>query len=251
MSFFRLMDFVAMAEFEERLERVTINGRSIATVFHAASKKRVVLLCHGFRGSKIGPNRLFVRLARRLQQDSVCSLRFDQYGSGDSEGRFIDSSFDDWVTTTRMLAERHLLQGNQVALVGQSMGGSAVIAAASAFGGRISSVVAWVPDPSIDIAEENGPYHEEGGQRVGWQFWREAHNANIVRCFHEIVSPTLVFFAEEDEYVSAENQRALNEIQQPHQRIELLHHHSHSSWTCGQAEQVIQKSACFLLSHFQ
>src|SRR4051794_432200 len=143
-----------MKYFEERPEMVTINDRRIATVFHTARQKRIVLFCHGFRGSKIGPNRFFVPLARRLAEAGVCSLRFDQYGSGDSEGEFLKTSFEDWVTTTKTLAERYVDEGYQVGLLGQSMGGSAVIVAAATLGRRVSSVVAWVPDPSIDTADE-------------------------------------------------------------------------------------------------
>lgn len=230
---------------------VEVGGQRIATVYHRAAGDRVVLLCHGFRGSKIGPSRLFVQLARRLQATGISALRFDQYGSGDSNGDFLDSSFDDWVATTRALAVRHLERGVQVALLGQSMGGAAVLVAAAELGDRLSSVVAWVPDPSIDEVRAVDGYDEEGGQRVGWRFWQEAYRADVVRHFREIRAPTLVFFATDDHYVSPANQQALIEARQPHQRIVVLDDHTHSGWSFDQAERVVDRSTDFMVAHFR
>lgn len=111
-----------MDDFPERLQHVAVDGRRIAAVRHVTTEKRIVLMCHGFRGHRLGPNRFFVRLARRLQAMGVGSVRFDQFGSGDSERDFRDSSFDDWVATTSSLARRFRAGGYQVALLGQGMG---------------------------------------------------------------------------------------------------------------------------------
>lgn len=235
----------------EQIRFVEVRGQRIATVFHRADADRVVLLCHGFRGSKIGPSRLFVRLARRLRVAGISTLRFDQYGSGDSEGEFVDSSFDDWVATTRVLAERRLGRGAQIALLGQSMGGAAALVVAAELGDRLSSVVAWVPDPSIDEAPAVGEHDEEGGQRVGWRFWHEANRADVARRFREIQAPTLVFFATDDDYVSPANQQALIEARRPHQRIVILDKHTHSGWSYDQAEQVVDQSTEHLVAHFR
>lgn len=234
----------------EKLQYFDVAGRRIASVMHVAPSNRVVLLCHGYRGDRTGPNRFFVRLSRRLQQAGVGALRFDQYGSGDSAGEFLDSSFDDWVATTTVLAQRFLRDGYRVALLGQSMGGTTALVAAADLGDALSSVVAWAPDPSVDPPVSQGDYAEEGGQRVRWAYWREAHAADIARRFREIRVPTLVFLATNDEYVSPEDRQALLAGRQPHQHIEILEGHTHSSWTYDQAEQIIAQSEGFLTSHF-
>lgn len=112
-------------------------------------------------------------------------------------------------------------------------------------------MVAWVPDPSIDPPAVGGRFHEEGGQRVGWDFWRAAHAADAPARFREIVAPTLVFFSTDDAYVSPENRVALVAARRPHQRIELLEGHTHSGWTYDQAERVIAETADFPLAHFE
>src|SRR5664279_2866470 len=134
----------------ENIKFIEVNKKKIASVINDTGSKNIVIFCHGFRGSKIGPNRFFVKVARELEKQNINSLRFDQYGSGDSEGDFVDSRFDDWVKTIEEIVNDYLSNGYKVSLLGQSMGGSAVLVAASHLGDKLESVVAWVPDPSVD-----------------------------------------------------------------------------------------------------
>lgn len=239
-----------MEENVEQLAIIDVSGRRIATAFHHAPSKNIVICCHGFISSKLGPNRFFVRLARQLQGRGVCALRFDQYGSGDSEGDFFDSSFEDWIATTTTLVRRYRGDGYRVALVRQSMGGATVLAVAGDLGPEVASVVAWVPDPSVDALTDAGAWSEEGGQRVQRRYWEEAHDADIVGRFGAITAPALIFFATDDAYVSAENQQAIIDVRRAHQRIELLDGWPHSAWTYDQATRVIDETVAFLTSHF-
>lgn len=235
----------------ETIKFIEVNSKKIATVINDAGAKDIVFFCHGFRSSKIGPNRFFVRVARELEKQKISSLRFDQYGSGDSEGDFIDSRFDDWVRTTEEIINDYLLKGYKVSLLGQSMGGSSVLVVASHLGNKLQSVVAWVPDPSVDELKVYGKYMDEGGQRVDWDFWKQAHQADVVDCFKKITIPTYIVFCDNDEYVSAENQQALISVAQSHQKIEILKGHTHSSWAYDQASKVMQNTIQFLVSNFK
>lgn len=96
----------------------TYNGHNIATYMCDVGTKNIVLFCHGYRGTAVGPNRFFVRAARALAEQGISSLRFDQYGSGNSAGDFFESRFDDWVETTRSIAKEYIDQGYQVSLFG-------------------------------------------------------------------------------------------------------------------------------------
>jgi esterase/lipase len=234
----------------ESIKFIEVNKKKITSVINDTGSKNIVIFCHGFRGSKIGPNRFFVKVARELEKQNISSFRFDQHGSGDSEGDFIDSRFDDWVKTTEEIANDYLSKGYKVSLFGQSMGGSAVLVTASHLGNKLQYVVAWVPDPSVDTLKISGEYMEEVGQRVGWDFWKQAHQVNIVDCFKKITVPTYIVFCDNDEYVSIENQQALISIVQPHQKIEILKNHTHSSWTYDQTSKIIQNTIQFLVSNF-
>lgn len=57
--------------------------------------KGVVLILHGyFSSNKNGPARLYIELARILSENGYCVWRFDCFGIGESDGDFIESTFD-------------------------------------------------------------------------------------------------------------------------------------------------------------
>lgn len=227
-----------------------INGHLLSTCTLGSSSKRIVIFCHGFRSSSIGPNRFFVRAARKLADEGISSIRFDQYGSGNSEGDFLDSSFDDWVATIKSISKTYLDKDYEVSLFGQSMGGAATIVAASQLQ-NLSAVVSWVPDPSIDDYKEDGKsYYEECGERVGVQFWHEAHNADIPKALSSISAPTYIIQCENDEYVSKDNHQAIINHARSNHVLEMYEGYPHSRWTYGQATQIIEKSVRYLANNF-
>lgn len=233
----------------ETLELREIRGRQIAFAFHDAGTPRIAILCHGFRSSMIGPNRFFVRLARDLVEARISVFRFDQYGSGNSEGSFVDSSFENWVEAITAVSEEYLSQGNRVALLGQSMGGAAVLCAAASLGGhRLAGVAAWVPGMNAVDLPPLSPDQlmEEGGQQVRAQYWYEAKAADIPGAFTRIEVPTAVWLATEDEFVSPEHNDLLIRAARQHQTIRVLQGFSHSSWTVEEAEVVLTETAAFL-----
>lgn len=237
-------------ENSEEILSIELDGKRLAAVFHHASSRDLVIFCHGFRGTRIGPSRFFVRTARQLAHRQICSLRFDHQGSGDSAGDFMDSSFDDWVASIVGLANRYIGLGYRIGLVGQSMGGSAAIAAAALLGDRLSSAVLWAPDPSVDSYAETDDWSEEGGERVQAQYWREAHGAGLIDHYRDLTCPTLVFVPTDDVYVSEENQLALIESAGKNHRVVPLPGWVHSGWSYDQATRVIDESVMFLAEGF-
>jgi dienelactone hydrolase len=228
-----------------------INGHKIALYYTkaASNSKSVVIFCHGFRSSSIGPNRFFVRAAREFAWLGVDTIRFDQYGSGNSEGDFLDSSFNDWIATTVALCRKYLDKGYRVCLFGQSMGGSTVIAVAAQIP-EICCVVSWVPDPSVDEYDSAGlSYHEECGERVGNRFWLEAHEAHIPKALTSAAMPMYIVQCGDDEYVSPENHEAITSHTLSHHVVDMYEGYLHSRWTYDQATAIIDKSVSFIMKH--
>lgn len=227
---------------------VTMNGYGIFTIFDEVDSKELVIFCHGYRSSSIGPKRYFVDVCQELSKQGICSLRFDQYGSGNSDGDFIDSSFNDWVNTTTALVEKYQADGYRVSLFGQSMGASTALVAASRLS-DLGCVVTWVPDPSVEpFTPPASGLIEENGQIVRALYWQEAHDADIVGCCAKITAPTLVIQCSDDEYVSAENHEALINNAQANHKLIMLNGFRHSSWTHEQGKQVIDLSVKFIVN---
>jgi alpha-beta hydrolase superfamily lysophospholipase len=224
------------------------NDHKIAIALLDAGGKDIVIFCHGFRSDSSGPNRFFVNASRLLAEQGISSLRFDQFGSGNSEGEFIESSFNDWVATTAAIGKNYLEKGFRVCLFGQSMGSAAALKAASNMPG-LSAVVAWVPDPNVeDFNWPKSGVLEEAGQIVQASYWQEAHDAHIASAVGKITAPTYIVQCSDDEYVSPENHEAIVQAARSDQTIEMLEGHKHSAWTAEQAASVIAKSVDFIVA---
>jgi hypothetical protein len=225
------------------------NGHRISTVFHNTGNKNIVIFCHGYRGTNIGPNRFFVKTARQLAKQSISSLRFDQYGSGNSEGDFFDSSFTDWVETIKVIVQNYLKQGYKVSLFGQSMGGAAVIAVGAEIL-NLFAIVAWVPDPNVEdfIPPENGVI-EENGQIVQARFWQEVHDVKITEKLALIKTPVYIVQCTNDEYVDEQNRNAIVKNAQPHHKVDIFEGYLHSQWTYEQSKEIIDRSVNFIVNN--
>lgn len=227
------------------------NHHKIAIAHHDTRSKNIVIFCHGYRGTAVGPSRFFVRAAQKLEESGISSIRFDQFGSGNSDGDFVNSSFDDWIATTKAIAEDYLNKGYRVALFGQSMGGATVITVGSELP-EITAVVAWVPDPNVeDFKYPESGYIEEGGERVQAKYWQEAHDSKIVDKLASLKAPTLIVQCTDDEYVDSVNRKAIMDNAQPHHKIVNFENYTHSSWTYEQAEDVIARSIDFIVKSFK
>jgi len=225
------------------------NGHRISTVIHDADSKSIVIFCHGYRGTNVGPNRFFVTAARQLFKQGISSLRFDQYGSGNSDGDFFDSSFLDWIKTTNVIAEHYFNQGFKIALFGQSMGGAAVMGTGFELP-NLSAIVAWSPDPNVEkfVTPENGMI-EESGQIVQARFWQEAHDAKVADKLSSIITPMYIVQCTADEYVNEQNRNAISKNAQQNHKVENFDGYSHSKWTYKQSKEIINRSVNFLVRH--
>src|SRR3989344_4690453 len=122
----------------------TIKGKKVFQILTQPNsfEKKIVIMSHGFRGSSIGPARTFVDFENLLIKNGFSTLRFDQPCGGNSEGNYVDSSFNEWIETTTYFAKKYLDLGYKVALLGQSMGATItmIVAAKNELKDKISCI---------------------------------------------------------------------------------------------------------------
>lgn len=88
--------------------------------------KTVVVFLHGYTGHKNETSFLFKQLSARFVEEGMATLRYDYYGSGDSDGEFHNQTF----TTARNDAKAaideavRLNNGKKIIVCGFSMGGA-------------------------------------------------------------------------------------------------------------------------------
>jgi pimeloyl-ACP methyl ester carboxylesterase len=135
-------------------------------------KYPVVVICHGFVGSRIGVDRLFVKTARQLAAKGNYVLRFDYGGCGESDGEYGSLGFDSMVDQTRTVLDYisscDFLDPTRLSLLGHSLGGAVAIMTAvkdrrvkrlilwSAVGYPFNDIVRIVGRQSYDVAYTKG-----------------------------------------------------------------------------------------------
>ena len=200
-----------MRAIADRIARVAIGLRGAA------------LFAHCFTCTK--QSRAAVSVARALAGEGIACLRFDFTGLGDSEGEFGRAGFAtdvaDLVAAAEALRERFM---QPILLVGHSLGGAAVLAAADDLGFDKVAAIATIGAPSdvphvlqriegdIEAIHRDG----EGTVTIGGRdfalsrdFLEKVENIDLLEEVGRLKRPLLFLHSPTDSVVGIENASAL------------------------------------------
>ncbi len=170
-----------------------------------------VMLLHGFTGQHIEDGKLFVHTARHLAQAGFAVLRFDFFGSGDSDGDFdqftILTEVADAVAGLSWLGQQPGIDAHRIGVVGLSMGGgvTALLAGQEA---RVKAAVFWNAVGDATLLPD-APEKQEGPLLVGPEFGPALRKANIPETLRKYAGPGLVVHGTGDTVVPASHAEAL------------------------------------------
>lgn len=222
-----------------------INGKKVFIVTDlVVGSKKLVLMSHGFRGTSCGPARQFIDFATLLNNNGISAVRFDQPHSGNSEGNYLQSSFNEWVQTTTYFAKKYLKAGYQVILMGQSMGASTSVIASTQLElkDKISALLLWVPDPKSTAIVDSDRIYEEGGQKYYGKFWQEARDSDFFSCLEQFEGKIHLVYGENDRYIEPElRQRVIDLAKKKGAKVDVLAGEDHSPWKCENAQEIMKK----------
>jgi esterase/lipase len=232
-----------------------INNKKVFQIFSEPdiSQKKIVIMSHGFRGSSIGPARTFVNFEKLLLEKGFSVLRFDQPNCGNSEGEYINSSFNEWVDTTTYFANKYLDLGYKVCLLGQSMGATTTMAvtARNEVKGKIPCIILWVPDPESIFDKDPNKINEEEGQKYKESFWKEAFETNFYKNLKEYEGGIHLVYGEEDKYINKElRDETVKLVRAKGQPTMILKGQNHSPWKYDICIDVFKEELKFLDKYF-
>jgi len=131
-------------EFPNRTGR-TLRGMLHLPAASVAKPLPAVVFFHGFTGNRMEAHWIFVKCSRALAKAGLASLRFDFYGSGESDGDFrevtLSGEIADGRAAVAFLRAQTGIDPERIGLLGLSLGGA--VAATLAPGVHAKAVVLW------------------------------------------------------------------------------------------------------------
>lgn len=182
-----------------------------------ARPRAFALFAHCFSCSK--DLRAAREISKALGERGIAVLRFDFAGLGASEGAFEDTNFssnvDDLVAAAEFLARTHEAPS---ILIGHSLGGAAVMAAAARLASVKAVVVIGAPADAAHVAHQFGARADEiraaGAAPVKLagrdfvirkQFLDDIEKAGVLAAAAQLKRPLLILHAPLDQTVGIEN----------------------------------------------
>ncbi len=193
-------------------------------IHRPARRARVpgVVFFHGFTGDRMESHWLFVKCARALASEGLASLRFDFYGSGESDGSFREVTLSGELADARaavaFFRRQPSVDPRRVALLGLSMGGT--IAATLAASCRARALVLWAalahPAELRDLAERTTRLipggkgaREYGAHEVSPRFLDNLEKIDPLQALRRFKAPTLIIHPEKDELLPLHHPESL------------------------------------------
>lgn len=221
-------------------------------------------MSHGFKGNTSGASRGFVNFKDILVSEEFNVFRFDQPNSGNSEGNFINSSFNEWVKTIVHFAKKYLDEGYEIVLLGQSMGATAstIASARNKIKDKIAAIILWVPDPKSNFSdwlseEQSAKKHqdnilEEVGQKYKSSFWQEAKDADFFACINKYNGPIHLVYGEKDMFVSEGlRKQVIDAVRKKGQQVMILKGQNHTGWDYDVCLEVYKTELKFIKKYLR
>ena len=173
-----------------------------------------VVFFHGFTGDRMESHWIFIKCARALAHQGIASLRFDFYGSGESEGDFLEATLQSEIAdaraAVRFMQRQKGIDPARLGLCGLSLGGCVAACVASA--AKAKALVLWsaVAHPAIlqQLSKKLGkpsPNHaddfEYDAREISARFLRDAAKVGPVSAIRRFTRPTRILHPGKDETV--------------------------------------------------
>ncbi|MEK4174507.1 alpha/beta fold hydrolase [Aeribacillus pallidus] len=212
-----------MVNFMEKMYYIPSQQASLAATLHipnAPSKNEkfpVVVICHGFVGSRIGVNRLFVKAANHFASLGFAVLRFDYEGCGESSGIYgtygLDRFIEQTIHVIDFVEKLPFIDKHELYLLGHSLGG-AVATLTAVRDDRVKNLAIWgaVGRPFEDIAAivgkegleeaESSQYVDYEGYSLTKTFFRSLEQYTPLQEAKSFTGDVFVAHGTEDEVIS-------------------------------------------------
>ena len=179
-----------------------------------SESKNIIVMFHGYTGHKNENGFLLKQITKRCVEIGYATIRFDFYGSGDSDGDFSDMTFLTEVEDGRQIIEYayHLNNDKPIILLGFSMGGAVAGFLSYEYQEKIDKLILLSPAGCMDILANNTfkLYGNEttkvdlGGYYVSKAFVDSFNGIDLYNNVDKFIKPVLIIHGEKDMSVPIE-----------------------------------------------
>ena len=235
-------------------------GHQLVGMHHQIQGDKILIMCHGFTGSKIENKRLFVEAARAFAADGISVLRFDFFGSGDSEGEFEETLVSHNIANLKDAMAWAREQGfKKLAVLGISMGAATAILTLEHESADALLLWSAVPDfeqlfasytqnPAAIVEQQSVIEHD--GWLIGREFFIDAMGYNVPEALARIEIPKFIVQGSEDAQVFIQGFQTFQDIATPPAYFMEIPGAGHTYQTPKHRRQVIRQTAIWLYRHF-
>jgi len=211
----------------------TYNGKTLRGMLHlpegVSEKVPMVVMFHGFTGNKVESHFIFVKMSRALEKVGIGSVRFDFYGSGESDGDFSEMTFSGELEDARQILDfvkrQPTTDVERIGLLGLSMGGAIAGIIARERKEDVKALVLWAPAfnmPELIMGEgarqygaimESLGYVDIGGLKLDRAFVEDIAKFNIFELSRGYEGKVLIVHGTNDEAIEYRiSDRILQEV---------------------------------------
>ncbi|TCP21162.1 hypothetical protein EV207_14516 [Scopulibacillus darangshiensis] len=239
---------------------LTLRGTAHQPEESQFQKHPVVILFHGFTGSKTESHFLFVRFARELEKHGMGCVRFDFSGSGESEGSFADLTFSREVhegkEILQMVKKLDWADPSKIMLTGFSMGGAVATQVAKEFPDDIHKLCLWAPAGRMNqlaklyfennLEMPNGNI-DLGGLELGRGFYDDLNARDLYDGITAYANPVMIIHGTKDQTVPLEyGQKYIDVYVKNEAKIHLIEGADHVFSKLCWIEELFDQSVRFL-----
>ncbi|MDZ7914983.1 MAG: alpha/beta fold hydrolase [Rhodococcus sp. (in: high G+C Gram-positive bacteria)] len=220
-----------------------------------------VLIVHGFSDSSVGPQRLFVQIARRLVEAGAVVRAYDRLGQGVSDGEFQDITLRNEVEqVSSMIRSFAADRSAPVHIVAHSLGAVESAMAAALLPDHVASLTLWSPagvvvdditvkheiqgQPLDSVAQNDG--FDFGGMWLGQAFFDDIRDGlDVYEAAAGYSGPVDVIHGTEDQIVPLEYGRRYADLL-PHATFTAISGADHSWSSCAWRDELLTRLLSFL-----
>ncbi|MGI6511713.1 MAG: alpha/beta hydrolase family protein [Catenisphaera adipataccumulans] len=217
----------------EQYVECTHDGRTLRGMMHVPShigKVPMVILLHGFQDDRNEINFVHTELSRRLCDAGIASVRFDLYGSGESDGCFSDITVSGEIADAEAILayvrSLDLVDPDRIAFHGTSLGGCVAAMTAGRHHQEIRALSTWCAATDLitnlqehqtlcglDVSDiETKGYADVEGLRFSVDFYHDALQLDPYGDAAKFDKHVNLVHGDQDATASCENSKKLKEI---------------------------------------